>query len=353
MVYTWPDLIENIMARSIDVPSHISIGNHDLSYQDSIGQILITGMGGSAISGDYLKKYLEKKLNIPILVQRNYNIPVYASTNTLVITMSYSGNTEETISCLIQSIKNRCPTFCISSGGKLEAFCIASKLPFFSIPPGYQPRASFPLLFFPLLKILDAMNLIKLDQAQVEECVNQLKHLREIFRPQSLTSENQAKQIALKLFKRTPIIWSSMFCISNRIKCQINENAKELAIAEELPEFNHNHIVGFEGLTVNDPFVVIVLRFPDDISNITLRYDITKAIVEKKIEVVEVTIQEGGLLSQLVSATYLGDYFSMYLALLYDRNPSTVESIDFLKKQMEKRGKTQSSLMKTLDSLIL
>ncbi|MHA1945773.1 MAG: bifunctional phosphoglucose/phosphomannose isomerase [Candidatus Hodarchaeales archaeon] len=351
MVYTWPKLIELIIAQSFTTPSSVKIGQNNLNYKNSINQVVITGMGGSAVSGDYIRTYFENSVDFPILVQRNYTLPKFINEHSLIIVISYSGNTEESISGLISAIENECPTICIGSGGKIGEFCLRNQLPFFKIPSGYQPRASFPLLFFPILKILHSVNLVTMNSSEVQEVIKQLKSLQETIKPEIPIRKNEAKQIAAKLHNRIPVIWSPFLCVANRFKCQINENSKQLALAEELPEFNHNHIVGFEGLLPEIPFTVVIFRFPSELSNVSLRFEITKEIIEKKVEIVNIIIKEGSLLTQLVTSTYLGDYISMYLALLNNQNPSTVDSIDYLKSQMEKRGKTRSSLMKKLDSL--
>jgi len=351
MVYTWPKLIELIMAESISIPSQIDIGKYHLNYKNTFSQVMITGMGGSAISGDYTRTYFENSAELPIFVQRNYTLPKFVNETTLIIIVSYSGNTEESISGLMSAIESGCPTICIGSGGKLEEFCLKNELPFFKIPSGYQPRASFPLLFFPIIKILDSINITTLKSSEIQEVILQLKTMRETIKPEILIAENQAKQIALKLHNKIPVIWSPFLCVANRFKCQINENSKQLALAEELPEFNHNHIVGFEDLALDHNFIVIAFRFPSEIPNVSLRFEITKEIIGKKVKIVDIVIKEGNLLSQLITSTYLGDYISMYLALLNNQNPSTVDSIDYLKSQMEKRGNTQSTLMKKLDSL--
>ena len=351
MVYTWPNLIENIMEKSISIPNSITIGRNKLKYENNISKVVITGMGGSAVSGDYVRTYFENSIDFPILVQRNYTLPNYTDEQTLIIVISYSGNTEESISGLISAIESSSPTICIGSGGKLEEFCAENSLPFFKIPSGYQPRASFPILFFPILKILDVTNLVPLNSQEIQKVVSRLKNMRETVKPEIPFVENEAKKIAKKLHSKVPIIWSPFFCIANRFKCQINENSKQLALAEELPEFNHNHIVGFEGLSTDNSFIVVIFRFPSEHPNVSLRFEITKEIIEEKVETVDIFVREGGLLTQLITSTYLGDYISMYLALLNNQNPSTVDSIDYLKSQMEKRGKTQSTLMKRLDSL--
>ncbi|MFX0208510.1 MAG: bifunctional phosphoglucose/phosphomannose isomerase [Candidatus Hodarchaeota archaeon] len=351
MVYNWAELVEELLKHSFEVPEQITISQRTISYADPIAQILICGMGGSAVSGDYLRTYLEKISPLPIIIQRNYDIPNFVTKNTLIILISYSGNTEETISCLIAAIKKSAKIVGIGSGGNLEDFLRNHNIPFFPIPSGFQPRASFPLLFFPLLKILAALNLNPIDQAAIDETISHFRQMRQEFHFEKLTQKNQAKQIALRLYRRIPVIWSPFGCIANRLKCQLNENSKILAMAEELPEFNHNHIVGWESWAEDNPFIVIAFRFQTEHPNVKLRFEITKEIIETKVEVIEILARGTNLLSQLFSATYFGDYISMYLAILNNQDPNTVDSIVYLKEQLEQREQTQTKLITTLHTL--
>jgi glucose/mannose-6-phosphate isomerase len=351
MVYRWPELIEELLTQLFEIPPQSIVGSSIISYSKPISQVLICGMGGSAVSGDYLQTYLEKVASFPIFVQRNYDLPAFVSKDTVVILISYSGNTEETISCLIAAIKKSAKIIGLGSGGTLKKFCINHKLPFFPIPSGYQPRASFSLLFFPLLKILDSLRLISLDQSVLEEIISLFKELRHELHPQKQSSENQAKQIALKLYGRIPIIWSPFRCVAERMKCQLNENSKILALSEELPELNHNHIMGWETWTNENPFILLTFRFGTEHPNVMLRFEITKEIVEKKVEIIEIHAKGTNLLSQLFSVTYIGDYISMYLAILNNQDPSTVGNISYLKQQMEQRKHTQTMLIAALTAI--
>ena len=187
MVFSWPELIEGVLLQSIEIP-----------YSTHFSQIVICGMGGSAISGDYIQTYFENSLSIPIIVKRNYRLPVSINSDTLVIAISYSGNTEETISCLIDAIQNNCSIISIGSGGKLEDYCSSARIPFFKIPAGYQPRASFPLLFFPILKIFDLLEIANMNQTEIQETIHHLKKTRERLKPQIPTESNQAKELRRK-----------------------------------------------------------------------------------------------------------------------------------------------------------
>jgi len=353
MVYSWAELVEEILQYSFEVPTKAEVGRYTISYEriNLISQIVICGMGGSAISGEYLSVYLKNQLKIPVIVHRNYDIPAFISENTLIILVSYSGNTEETISCLITALENSAKIIGIGSGGTLETFCRKYKLPFFPIPSGYQPRASFPLLFFPLLKILDRMELFSLDQSAIDETLSLFRQMRQEFRPEEPTTSNQAKKIAETLHGRIPVIWSPFNCIANRMKCQLNENSKILALAEEIPELNHNHIVGWESWEKENPFILLTYRFQEEHPNVKLRFDITKEIIKDKVEIIEIVAQGTHLLSQLFSATYFGDYISMYLAILNNQDPNTVDSIVYLKNQLEQRKQTQTKLITALHSL--
>ncbi|MFX0051108.1 MAG: bifunctional phosphoglucose/phosphomannose isomerase [Candidatus Hermodarchaeota archaeon] len=351
MVFDWPELVEELMNQSFEIPGHVTVGSYTISYSKPISQVLICGMGGSAVSGDYLQTYLENVAPFPIFVQRNYNIPAFVSKDTLIILISYSGNTEETISCLIGAIKKSAKIIGLGSGGNLENFFTNHKLPFFLIPSGFQPRAAFSLLFFPLLRILDSMNLISFNKSVFGEVISLFRELRLDLRPQKQCTENQAKKIAQKLHGRIPVIWSPFRCVANRMKCQLNENSKVLAMSEELPELNHNHIVGWESWKNENPFILIAFRFEAEHPNVRLRFEITKEIIEKKVEVIEVHSKGTNFLSQLFSITYIGDYISMYLAILNGFDPSSVDSIAYLKQQMEQREHTQTKLSEALTAL--
>jgi len=353
IVYKWPEFIEDALNTNIKIPQQIQIQNQLINYQNKVENILICGMGGSAVSGDYLITYLENKINIPIFVRRNYSIPEFIDEQTLTILISYSGNTEETISCLIEAIQRNTMIVGIASGGKLLEFFSKNNLPYFKIPGGMQPRASFPLLLFPLLRILEEVGIYHLDNDVIKEIMKNIQAIREECKLDIPTSDNPAKTIAKSLYKKIPVIWSPYKCVGNRIKCQFNENSKIQAFCEEIPEFNHNHIVGWESYTEENPFVIFALRFPSEHPNVSLRFEISMEMIHNKVEIIEMSVKGSELLNQLIYATYMGDYVSIYLSILNNVDPNTVQSIDYLKHEMELRNQTQSNLFRTLDKLNL
>ncbi len=351
IVYKWPDFIEDALNTNIKIPQQIQMQNQLINYQNKVRNILICGMGGSAVSGDYLTTFLENKIDIPILVRRNYSIPEFVDKQTLTILISYSGNTEETISCLIEALQKNTMIVGIASGGKLLEFFSKNNLPYFKIPGGMQPRASFPLLLFPLLKILGDFDIYNLDNNVIKEILNNIKVIREECKLDIPSSDNPAKTIAKSLYKKIPVIWSPYKCVGNRIKCQINENSKMQAFSEEIPEFNHNHIVGWESYSEENPFIIFILRFPSEHPNVSLRFEISKEMIRNKVEIVEMNVKGSELLNQLIYATYMGDYISIYLSILNNVDPNTVQSIDYLKHELELRKQTQSSVFRNLDKI--
>ncbi|MFW9777687.1 MAG: bifunctional phosphoglucose/phosphomannose isomerase [Candidatus Heimdallarchaeota archaeon] len=350
-VYRLPDMIEELLSRDFTIPSQIETNRFQVLYGGRPNNIIICGMGGSAVSGDYIKAIFP--LKIPVTVTRNYRLPTFAGKDTLVCFVSYSGNTEETLSCLLFALEKRCRVVGISSGGYIARFFEENSLPYFEIPPGFQPRAAFPLIFFALAKILQSFDLISLQKTVIDEILYILRDIRDQCRLDISLPENSAKNTAMKLFQKIPVVWAPYRCIANRIKCQFNENSKMLAISEELPELNHNHIVGWEGYEKNDyPFLVLVIRFPTEHSNVRLRFEISKRIVKPKCELIEIHTRGTHLLSQLLSITYLFDFISIYLAMLNHRDPSTVDSIDYLKRELEEREQTQSKVIEALQRFI-
>ncbi|MHC4537996.1 MAG: SIS domain-containing protein [Planctomycetota bacterium] len=160
-------------------------------------KIIVAGMGGSAIGGDILASALATNAKLPIITVRDYNLPAIADDQTLVLACSYSGNTEETLSCVKSAFDRGCKIIGITSGGKLEEFCLANQLPVFPIPKGLPPRAAIAYLFFPMAVILEKLKLVELD-VELAELVDELVQLRNMLTPEIPTAENPAKLLAEK-----------------------------------------------------------------------------------------------------------------------------------------------------------
>jgi len=300
-------------------------------------EIVVTGMGGSAIVGDILKSFLANRITIPIHVNKDYNIPSFVSENTLVFVVSYSGNTEETLSAAKIALKKGAKVIGISSDGELEKLCEEKGVVFIRAPTGYHPRAAIAFMFIPILKILTEMLIYDSDVAIIDT-VEELKKLRDRIRCEVPTEKNPAKTIARKIKGKIPVIYGHSIynAVANRWHTQINENAEVMAWYGAFPEMNHNEIVGWKGDDKSDEFIPILLRHKDENERIDRRIELTKELVfEKKCsEVIELYAEGETQLARILYLIYFGDYISIYLALLYGRDPSPVKIIDELKKRL-------------------
>ena len=291
-------------------------------------RIFFLGMGGSSISGEFLKSYLKRlNIHIPIELVRSYDLPPTISEHSLVIAVSYSGNTEETLSTYRQAARITKNIVGLASGGRLEEVAKMSRLPFIKVPKGYQPRtAALSYLFFPIIRVLERLKLIGRQQADVEHLV---KHL---IKPDFKT---YAIAVSEKLMYSIPIIYASQdyYSVAYRFKTQINENAKRHAFAHSYSEFNHNELLGYTSLDAK--YSIVTFRFDDDHRRIHKRMDLVKAITNKAgVETTEIKLSGGHFLTKLFSGIVIGDLISYYLALRYRTDPSPVELIEDLKTKM-------------------
>ncbi len=353
------DLIEEEAdwpARCLDA---IKVGDKvDLprSYEDP-SRIVVCGMGGSAIGGDYLKFWLLTELKVPIIVSRDYVLPAFVGEEDLVICVSASGNTEETLSAFYEGMKRGCRVLVITSNGFLETFCGELGVPLVLIPKPKQPRFALPYLFFPMPVVLEKVGLLSSDwRKEAEEVAEILKKNRDHLIVKAPLEENLAKKIAMEAYGRIPLVYGFRHYspVANRIKCEFNENSKVLAVNDVFPEINHNTIVGFEAKdALTKIFTTILLRDYDEPLEIKTRIETTKrvAIEEKTGSLIEVFGEGKSLLTRMFSATFVGDFASIYLAILYEKDPATIITIDKLKKELKEKVGTQEKIKEAVNKL--
>jgi len=303
--------------------------------------IVICGMGGSAIAAEYLTQLFKNELSIPVIINRDYNIPQFIDENTLVICVSYSGNTEETLSSYYKSLLKGAMIISISSSGYLETFSKQIGIPHIKIKEGLPPRTAFPLIYVSLVSILEIFELVKRMDQDIKETEQLLKNLALEYSPDQNIQDNITKQIALGLFNMLPVFIGHTFysSVAYRAKSELNENSKILAIYEELPEQNHNGIVALDNpnKTLNDT-VFVFFRDREESKSIKARVEETIKLVSKKTEkILEVYPKGKTKLARQFSSTYLIDFVSIYLAILYEVDPSITPSINVLKAQLKKR----------------
>ncbi|HVP36221.1 MAG TPA: bifunctional phosphoglucose/phosphomannose isomerase [Terriglobales bacterium] len=326
-------------------PQQLTEGAHlgfiaDLKLSDFTPQnIVLTGMGGSAIGGDLARTYLSYELKVPFNVCRNYLLPEYVNEKTLVFVSSYSGETEETLSAFQEAKRRKSKIIAITTGGALLQECNKYGFPFILIPKGFPPRAALGYSFAPILITLSRLRLVQDKTEELEKTSKFLEEKRAEYSLEKKKRLNPAKRLALSLFGKLSIIYSStdyFDAVGYRWKGQFGENSKILAYNNYFPEFNHNELVGWKVLDqIRDKLRVIILKDKDDHPRIKTRMQIVKNIIlKKKVKVIEIESQGETLLSRIFSLIQLGDFASFYLAILNQVDPTPVEVIDYLKKEL-------------------
>jgi glucose/mannose-6-phosphate isomerase len=305
-----------------------------------VKQIVLSGLGGSAIAGDLLRNYLAGEMKIPFLVNRQYTLPASVGRETLLIISSYSGNTEETNSAHREARKRRAKILCISSGGKTEKMARVARQAILKIPGGLPPRAALGYSFFPLLLMLIRLGFVRPKDRDIAETLRMLeKKSQEYGIPEP--SSNRALQLAEFLRNRIGVVYAGgerFESVATRWRGQVGENGKGLLFGHVLPEMNHNEIVGWKNPEdALRELAVVFLRDKGDHPRVHRRMELTKQIIgERTQHIAEVWSEGTSLLARMFSLVYLGDWMSYYLAVLQGEDPTPVKVIDYLKEEMGK-----------------
>lgn len=308
-------------------------------YDKSYANVVISGLGGSAIGGDILRNLAIDQASIPVSVNRGYGIPAYVSEDTLFIAVSYSGNTEETLAALAQAESRQADIICVTSGGRLAERADEMDWGKVILPDGLPPRAATGYLFAPLAIILERIHLLTGVTDSLKETVTVLTSMWGEYGPSSPVAENQAVHIAKELKRSIPVIWGTeggSEAAALRWKTQINENAKSPAYYNAFPELNHNELVGFEVPdSLLSQLVVVLLCDRFDHVRIKKRLEISAEVIGDKVKkVIKINSRGESFLARMYSLCYLGDLVSVYLAAEYDLDPNPVQVIDYLKARL-------------------
>ncbi len=314
------------ITRAAKLPPH---------YGD-VRNIVVAGMGGSAIGGDLAAALLLDELKVPMAVHRDYGLPAYVGRDTLLIVSSYSGNTEETLTGIEQAKKRGAKVLCLTTGGKVAAFGQANGYPVITFSYAAQPRAALGYSLGLVLGVLGRLGFTRDRSADVEAALADVAKLEERVHEGGRT--NDAKRLALELAGRVPVAYGVgvMGVMARRVKGQFNENAKSWAAFDVLPELNHNAVVGFpEPKVAREALAVLLLRSDHDNPRHQVRWDVTKELLDRA-GVPHHTLRFPGTsaLSEVLQMTYFTDYLTFYVALLNRADPSPVTSIDYLKERL-------------------
>jgi len=296
-------------------------------------------MGGSAIGGDLVSNLVASEATLPIIIHRDYNLPAFIDSKSLVIASSYSGMTEETLSSFKQALETNSKKLVITTGGKLKIMAEERNVPVFSFDYKAQPRAALPFSFLPILGFLQRLGFINDKSADVAGTVEALERLSQRINEGVSLSQNPAKQLANRLYGHLPIIYGADILseVAHRWKTQLNENSKAWAFYEVFPELNHNAVVGYQfPHELVSKIVVVLLRSAYLPRCIQLGYQATCQLLERAKVSYQIVDGDGtSPLSQIMSLVLFGDYTSYYLAILYKIDPSPIEAVDYLKEQLE------------------
>jgi len=328
-------------AKRAEIPKEIKISKNIIIQYKKPKNIIISGMGGSAIGGEILKDWLQNRLPTPIQVCREYRLPAYADKDTLVFAVSYSGNTEETLSALLDAVKRGCMILTVSSGGHMLSFTEKMDIPHVTIPGGMPPRAAIAYLFFPLPILMEKMGILQNINEELEEAIEVLEKLSRETTPQVVTENNPSKKLALELNGAIPVVYGfrQYSAVARRLKAQFNENTKIPCKQDVFPELNHNEVMGWDAPeTLTKQFAILLIRDRDEPPEIRHRIEATKLLALKKTQkILEIHARGKHPLAKMLSAMYTGDLTSIFLAILRGTDPTPVETIAKIKKELKNR----------------
>lgn len=332
LIYHLPDNCEEAIKIARDSIRGLRFHN--------IVNVVVTGLGGSAIGGDLIRMISQARSVIPIVVNRDYTLPAFVDEKTLVIASSYSGNTEETLASYQEALKRKAKVLVITTGGELKKKALTDEVPVITVPGGMSPRAALGYSFFPLLVVLEEQGIVPRKHFKIEETIKLLKETRDHLYPEVPETDNPAKLLARKLFGKLPVIYGIAGItevIAVRWKGQFNENSKHPAFFNVFPELNHNEIMGYEGdKDLLSKMEIVILRSPEENDRIKKRIDITRSLIEDVVSgITEIWPEGESSLERMLYHIVFGDYVSAYLAILNHKDPTEIDFINTLKERMK------------------
>jgi glucose/mannose-6-phosphate isomerase len=309
-----------------------------LPSTEGIGSIVVCGMGGSGIAGDVLKASFADRLPLPVTVLKGYGLPAFCGRATLVLAVSYSGETEETLAAYARAVAVGCRVIALSSGGRLGGLAQADRVAHVPIPGHVPaPRAALGYLVGAAVGALETVGLLPDAARELEGASAALAALSSDLAPGSPTEVNQAKSLAAWLHGRIPVVWGSeglAEAAALRWKTQFNENAKLPAFHSVLPELDHNEVEGWtEG--AGRPFALLVLRHALEHPRIARRVQASlEATTGSGLHSREVAGEGSTPVQALLSLIMVGDFVSTYLAILRGVDPMPVHVLSGLKERL-------------------
>lgn len=305
----------------------------------TIEQVVVAGMGGSGLAAKVAKSW--PGLPLPYEIVQDYELPHYVGQSTLVVCSSYSGNTEETLACLDHALSlpedKRPMTVVIASGGKLLDKAREQQLPFVTLPGDFQPRMTLGYQLRALGEVLEQAGVVQDMLSQLHDAAAWLQDQMNDWLSEVPTAKNPAKQLAQELMGKSVVIYAGpkFFPAAYKWKISFNENAKNIAWCNQIPEFNHNEFLGWSSHPTEKPYAVIDLRSQQEHARVQKRFDVTERLLSGKRPAAHVVeVQGDSLVKELLWVVAFGDFVSLYLALLNGLNPTPVDLIEKLKQAL-------------------
>lgn len=309
----------------------------ELPVADGVDSVVVLGMGGSGAAGDVVQTVVEPRLPVPFRVIKGYGqLPEWLGRNTLVIAISYSGDTEETLESLAEAHDRGARMITISSGGRMAELARQFGTAHITVPSGLQPRAALGYLALPTLAALTGVGLVPDPTEDVTEAVELLGDVAERCHRKRPGPENPAKGLAVKLAGKVPVIYGCEgvgAAAARRFKSDLNESGKIPAFCNSLPELDHNEIVAWSNPAPE--FAVVMFLDSADDARMLERWRTTRSLIEGSVgDIVEVRTEGLSVLARLMSAVLLGQMTAIYLAIAAGHDPGVVPILDEVKARM-------------------
>jgi glucose/mannose-6-phosphate isomerase len=307
-----------------------------LEQWDSPRGLVVAGMGGSAVGGSLARAALGDLLSRPIFSARSYGLPPWTTPETTVLCASYSGETEETLACYEAAGALGARRVAVTSGGKLAELARADGVPVIPVPGGFQPRATVAYMMVAALETAALCGAGPRAGSEVDVAAAHTEALIAKWGPDG-ADDSEPKELARNLLGVVPIVVGAGLTapIATRWKTQINENAKLPCFAQELPELNHNEVVGWEGASALGRFGLVLLDDSDTHPRVRTRMDVTERLGRELLDgATRVATRGQTRIERVVSLVLLGDLVSIYLATLRGVDPGPVPTLDAIKGEL-------------------
>ncbi len=333
-------MLDKITSFNDQVKEAVNIGQR-FSIPDNyldIATIVVTGMGASGIAGDFLRAVTQDQLRIPLVINKSTNIPFFANEKTLVFAVSYSGSTKETLQSMRAAFRLGAKVIALTSGSEIEKFCIKNHIPCIKVPKRELSRTSLGYVSFPILITLEKLKLIANVRSQIKESVEVLQKIQQSCGSDVSIEHNQAKLLAKELLGNLPIIYGEYgftdFAALRWVQ-QLNENSKIFAMHNALPEVAHVEVNAWNPLNdfcKNSRVILLRDHHYERERKLETLINAVKEIVLKRTKVIDLWSHGKSPLARILSLCYVGDFTSVYLAMLRGVDPSTTDNSSYIKK---------------------